>query len=301
MTRRDWLPAVAMLGAVPAVSQIKSQELTKFQIGCMTLPYSSFPLMRALSGIAGAGYQYVGLGTTHNEIQGDRTPVIAPDAASGKARDLAARCRDLGLEPVMMFAGIYVEAPDSIKVHTRRIEQAASAGIRFVITFGKISPGAYDTWIRNLKELGPIARSAGVTLVLKQHGGNTGTGQACSKILSDVADEGVKLCYDAGNVLDYEKLDPIPDIQTCWRDIRAFAIKDHRTVPKNQDCGPGFGEIDHYKLLAPVLRTGLSMPLVCENIFAPLVPRPPVAEGVDALARRAREYMEIVVRGLQSA
>ena len=294
MTRREWLAAAA-------ASQIKTPDLTKFQIGCMTLPYSAFPLKRALSGIAAAGYQFVGLGTTHHEAEGDRVPAIAPDAPAANAKELARRCRDLGLEPVMMFAGIYVEAPDSIKVHTRRIEQAAGGGIRYIITFGKISAGAYEIWIRNLKELGPIARGAGVTIVIKQHGGNTGTGQACAKILSEVADEGVKLCYDAGNVLDYEKLDPIPDIQTCWRDIRAFAIKDHRITPKNQDCGPGFGEIDHYKLLAPVLRTGLTMPLVCENISAPLVPRPVAPEGVDSLARRAREYMEVVIRGLQTA
>ncbi len=58
------------------------------------------------------------------------------------------------------------------------------------------------------------------------------------KILAEVGNEGIKLCYDAGSVLDYEELDPIPDIRTCRRDIRAFAIKDHRTVPKNQDCAP---------------------------------------------------------------
>ena len=43
-----------------------------------------------------------------------------------------------------------------------------------------------------------------------------------SKVLSDVGDDGVKMCYDAGNVLDYEKLDPIPDFQACWRDTRLF-------------------------------------------------------------------------------
>jgi len=50
-----------------------------------------------------------------------------------------------------------------------------------------------------------------------------------------------------------------------------------------------------------VLHTGLTLPLVCENIFAPLVPRPAAPEDVDSLARRAREYLEVVVRGLQSA
>ena len=48
------------------------------------------------------------------------------------------------------------------------------------------------------------------------------------------------------------------------------------------------------------MRTGLDMPLACENIFEPLVPRPVSAEGVDALARRAREFLETVLRGLRS-
>ena len=32
------------------------EKLTQFQIACMTLPYSAFPLERALSGIKDAGY-----------------------------------------------------------------------------------------------------------------------------------------------------------------------------------------------------------------------------------------------------
>lgn len=262
----------------------------------MTLPYSPFPLDRALAGIAKAGHRYVGWGTTHQKV-----PVMAPDAPPEAARTLGARCRDLGLEPVMMFAGIYVEAPESIKVHTRRIEQAAAARIPYIITFGHTQPGAFEAWVRNLKQLGPIARANGVTLTIKQHGGVSGTGRACSKVIAEVADENVRMCYDAGNVLDYEGLDPIPDIEACWRDVRTFAIKDHRRTPKNQDCGPGFGEIDHYKLLTPVLDTGLTIPLVCENIFAPLLSRPREPEGVDALARRAREYLETVVAGLGAA
>jgi sugar phosphate isomerase/epimerase len=265
----------------------------------MTLPYSGFPLQRALAGIAGAGYRFVGWGTTHREASGERVPVLAPDAPTAQAASLAARCRDLGLEPVMMFSGVNVEAPDALPVHARRIQQAAAAKIPFLLTFGKTKPGEYQAWIRTLKQLGPLARASGVTVVIKQHGGETATGRACSKILADVADESVKMCYDAGNVLDYENADPIADIQACWRDIRAFAIKDHRNTPKDEDCGPGFGEIDHYKLLMPVLRTGLAMPLVCENIFAPLIPRPTNPEGVDALARRAREFLELVIRGLQ--
>ena len=199
----------------------------------------------------------------------------------------------------MMFSEIYVAAPESVKVHTRRIEQAAAAGMPFVLTFGDIQAGEHEIWIKNLKQLGPIARDANVTVVIKQHGGNTATGKDCARIVSEVNDPGVKICYDAGNVLDYNNDDPIPDIQACWRDVRAFCVKDHRNTPKDEDCGPGFGEIDHYKLLTPVMKTGLTMPLAFENIFEPLVPRPKNPDGVDALARRSREYIESVLAGLQ--
>ena len=273
---------------------------TEFQVACMTLPYSQFPLARALEGIRGAGYRYVAWGTTHKEDGGRAVPVEASDAAPSKAKELAGRCRDMGLEPLMMFSTIYPEAKDGLEVLTQRLKQAGAARVPQVLTFGHSKGGNRELWVRRFKELGPIARSEGVLLVVKQHGGETGTGEACAAITREVADEGVKVNYDAGNVMDYLDLDPIPDIRKCAGEVRSFCIKDHRNFPKDQDCGPGFGEIDHYKLLAPVAFTGRRMPLCCENIFAPVVPRPMAAEGVDALARRAREFLEVVVAGVQA-
>jgi sugar phosphate isomerase/epimerase len=300
LRRRDVLKAMAGAGAAPLLQQASAQtQATQFQLACMTLPYAEFPLERALTGIASAGYQFVAWGTTHQNSPGRKDPIIAADAPASEAKRLADHCRALGLQPVMLFSQVYVAAPDSVAVHTRRIEQAAAAGMKFVLTFGSIKAGEQESWIRNLKQLAPIARASEVTLVIKQHGGNTATGAHCARIVTEVGDPGVKICYDAGNVLDYNNDDPIADIQTCWKDIRAFAIKDHRNFPKDEDCGPGFGEIDHYKLLAPVLKTGLVMPLAFENIFEPLSRRPTDPAGTDALARRSREYIESVLRGLQ--
>ncbi len=155
-------------------------------------------------------------------------------------------------------------------------------------------------WVKNFKELGPVARDHGVVIVVKQHGGNTGFGAVCAEITREVNDDGVKVSFDAGNVMDYHKVDPIPDLKKCADEVRGFCIKDHRRFPKDEDCGPGLGEIDHYKLLHPVAFTGRAMPLCCENIFAPLLPHPDKPEGVDALARRAREFLELVIRGLQA-
>jgi sugar phosphate isomerase/epimerase len=297
-TRREVLLAGASLAAMPAAAQ--QPKPTNFQMACMTLPYSSFSFERAIQGIAKAGYPYVAWGTRHSDGSGERRDLIEVGAPASQAKELAMRCRDAGLQPVMMFSMVYVGAENSVPAHTSRIAQAAAAGIPFLLTFGEVRPGGYPQWIKDLKQLGPVARQNGVMIVIKQHGGNTATGRDCSKIIADVADESVRMCYDAGNVLDYENDDPIPDIEACWRDVRAFAMKDHRNWPEDQDCGPGFGEIDHYRLLAPVAYTGLDMPMCFENIFEPLTPRPETPEGIDELARRSREYVESVVRGLQT-
>jgi sugar phosphate isomerase/epimerase len=205
----------------------------------------------------------------------------------------------MGMEPVLMFSGIYPEAKDGLEVLTHRLKQAGAAGVPQVLTFGHTKGGDRKLWIERFKTLGPIAKDNNVLLVVKQHGGETGTGEVCAEITREVDHPNVKVNYDAGNVLDYLNKDPIPDIKLCANEVRSFCIKDHRNWPKSEDCGPGLGEIDHYKLLQPVAFAGLTMPLACENIFAPLLPRPDKPEDVDSLARRSREFLELVVRGLQ--
>jgi len=294
------LPALAApKGAEPAAGAGKP---TDFQIACMTLPYSQFPLERALKGIKAAGYKFVAWGTSHREdpTSKERTPVMATDAPPARARELGAKCRDLGLEPVMMFSTVYPEHAQALEILTNRIKQAAAAGIEHVLTFGHTRGGNRQVSIERFKQLGPIAKDHNVMIVVKQHGGSTGTGEACAEIIREVGHPNVWVNYDAGNVMDYLNVDPIPDIQKCAAEVRSFCIKDHRNWPKDQDCGPGLGEIDHYRLLHPVAFTGLKMPLCCENIFAPLVARPTKPEGVDALARRARQYLETVIAGLHT-
>lgn len=306
LPRRTFLQAAAAgLAATQATTaaQIASApgKPSRFQIACMTLPYSQFPLQRSLTGLRDAGYRYVAWGTTHRE-SGKQVPVLAADATPAQARDLGQRCRDLGLEPVMMFSGIYPEAKNGLEVLRARLLQAAAAKVPQVLTFGHTRGGNQQLWVERFKELGPIARQNGVLLVVKQHGGETGTGAACARITREVNDAGIKVNYDAGNVMDYleGKVNPLTDLEACASEVHSFCIKDHRFFPPpHQDCGPGLGEVDHYRLLHKVAFLDRTIPLCCENIFAPRIPRPTNPEGVDALARRAREFLELVVQGIQ--
>jgi sugar phosphate isomerase/epimerase len=307
ISRRLFLQAgastVAVVGAAAADRPSDKNKPTRFQIACMTLPYSRFPLERALKGIKSAGYQHVAWGTTHQE-SGKRVPVLPDNASPEKARELAKKCRDLGLEPVMMFSGVYPEAKNGLEVLKTRLRQASAAGIGQVLTFGHTRGGNRKLWVERFKELAPLARDSGVMVVVKQHGGETGTGKVCADIVREVDRPSIKVNYDAGNVMDYLRLPPdkvLADLRACAAEVRSFCIKDHRDFPPpHRDCGPGLGEIDHYRLLHPVAYTSLTMPLCCENISAPLLPAPKEPEGVDALARRAREFLELVIKGLQA-
>lgn len=286
MTRRDLL-------ATPMALQAGSP--TRFELACMTLPFAAFPFERALLGIRWAGFTRVAWGVTH-----EKRPALALEASPREAAALARQTRDAGLTPVMMFSTVMLEEAGAGAAHKRRVDQAAAAGIPYLLTFGRTAPGQYDAAVAALREAGTHAQQAGVTVLLKQHGGNTGTGLDCLKMLRDVNHPSVRMGYDAGNVMDYESHNPLAEIATCVPEIRALCLKDHRDTPKDEDCAPGLGEIDHYKLLMPLRRTGLTLPLVFENIFEPLVPRPTTAAGVDQLARRSREYIETVLRGLES-
>lgn len=298
LTRRALLQTAAAQGL-----GVQPKPSTNFQIACMTWPYVAFPFERALKGIVSAGYRYVAWGPWHKNAAGENVPVIASDAPAGRAKDLSSRCSDIGLKPVMMFGVTYLEDPDAENIYRRKIAQAQAAEIPYILCFGnpKAPPEARAAWVKHLRILGPVARDAGVTLVIKQHGGPSATGQRCAEILRDVNDEGVRMFYDAGNTLWYANVDPLADIASCLSYIRGFAIKDSRLYSRRVDCGAGLGEVDHFKLLLALARTGLDIPLACESLFEPFVPRPQTPEGVDALARRAREFLESTTRSIQAA
>ena len=131
ISRRNFLAASAGGLALTSTAEAATVQPapknppTRFQVACMTLPYSQFPLQRALTGLRNAGYAHVAWGTTHLE-DGKRVPILARDAPVGRAKDLSSRCRDMGLEPVMMFSDIYPEAKDGFQVLRQRILQAAA-------------------------------------------------------------------------------------------------------------------------------------------------------------------------------
>jgi hypothetical protein len=99
------------------------------------------------------------------EKGGVETPILAGDAPAEQARELGERCRNLGLEPLMMFSGIYPEAAEALKVLQQRILQAEAGGVPQVLTFGHTRGGNRKLWAAVRSD--PWAqRDHGVTIVV---------------------------------------------------------------------------------------------------------------------------------------
>ena len=103
MHRRTFLTTMPMVATVAgwaaqaaAESSPRSvnKKPTQFQIACMTLPYSQFPLQRALEGIARSGFKYVAWGTRHLEGPNRQVSLMELDAKPAEAKKLGDRCRD---------------------------------------------------------------------------------------------------------------------------------------------------------------------------------------------------------------
>ena len=299
MTRRV---ALQTLAAAAAAAQTSSHR-TEFQIACMTIPFQTFSFERGVKGVATAGYKYLAWGPNQTGPDGKRLDTIALDAGVGRARELLRISRDAGLDTVLMFAAFYPENPGAVDAYKKRIDQAQAAGIPHLLSFGSPKSMAEQRapFIKTLRESAEHARTAKVTIAVKQHGGVTATGELTAAVVREVNHPSVVVFYDPGNVWGYMNVDANLDFQKCAAVTRGFAIKDIRAwAGKRSACGPGFGQTDHYAMLGAVASNGGKIPLCCETVTEPLVARPETPEAVEVVARRAREFLDTVVRGISS-
>ena len=229
-------------------------------------------------------------------------PVLAADAPPDRAKELGRTCRDLGLEPLHDVLGRLSRGRRGLDVLKHRIRQAAAAGVAQVLTFGHTKGGNRKLWVETLQGARPDRprpRRDDRRQAARRRDRHRRRPAPRSSARSD--DEGVKVNYDAGNVMDYLDVDPIPDLRDLRRrGPRASASRTTATSPRTRIAAPASARSTTTGCSHPVAFTGRDMPLCCENISAPLLPRPTDPEGIDALARRAREFLEVVIRGLQA-
>lgn len=280
-----------------------SNTATRFQLGALTLPYARWSLDRALEGIAGAGFRYVGLRPGHAD-----GPLLSERPTTGDYAELRRRIERRGLTPSLLFASRGEGNPTERLRND--VDTVAELGIPQLLVI-PVSPAPkfpgerpagerlgemawftrVEGWLRTLEPAVRRAERRGITIVLKPHGGIAGTGEDLALLVERIGSPAVRVCYDPGNVVYYEGVRPEPDLPCVADLVRAVCIKDHRGGQAVVDFPtPGDGDIDHVAIFRALRKADFAGPCLIERIDGLSSP-----EEADSELARGRAYLEQVV------
>jgi sugar phosphate isomerase/epimerase len=234
-------------------------------IGCWTRPWAKEDYRVAFDAVVKAGMKHVAL----TGAKTDTGRVIAPGTPIEQARQVGVEARRRGLEITHVYGGGLPlhQGPDSLQ---RMIDNAAAAEAWSVVLSGLGNEETYEHYIRAITELCDEAEEKQVALVIKPHGGLTGTGPLCRRAIEQIGHRNVSLMYDPGNILYYSEgeLDPLEDCRTVDGLVTAISMKDFR-APRDVAVTPGTGQINFETLLARLREGGFTHGAALIEIVSP--------------------------------
>jgi sugar phosphate isomerase/epimerase len=276
--------SAAALAAAPRYGQ------AGWQIGCYTRPWGKYEYAVAFDAIAEAGFKYIGF----SGIKSKTGRVIAPATPLDEARQMGEEARKRGLEIPNAYGGgipsdTSVEA--GIKALRSLIDNCAAAGVWSVQVSSLGTEKTYAQHIKVIAECCEYAAGKDVAIVLKPHGGLTGTGPLLRKASEAVKHKSFTVMYDPGNILFYSqgKIDPVTDCAALDSHVTGMSVKDYRE-PKKVDITPGSGQVNFLVLMARLRRGGFTHgPLIIECLSPGDLP------ALLQEARKARRFVEQLV------
>ncbi|MFV1967757.1 MAG: sugar phosphate isomerase/epimerase family protein [Pirellulaceae bacterium] len=299
MTRRDFIRRVGALGAagmfpLPAIGACQETlppylKDEGWQIGCWTRPWAKFDYRVAMDEIAEAGFRY--MATTGAKTSTGR--VIAPGTSLAEAERVGEEARQRGLTITNAYGGGIAlhEGRDPL---TKLIDNCAAAGARSVLIAHMGDKNTYDAHCLAIAESCEYAARHKIVIVLKPHGGMTGTGRQLRNALERVNHGHFTLMYDPGNIYYYSdgEIDPVQDVAHVAGLITGVSIKDYQH-PRNVALSPGTGQVEFRELMVKLRNGGFHHgPLLVETL----------APGDQADTRneatKARKFVETLVRGI---
>lgn len=128
------------------------------------------------------------------------------------------------------LAAVTETRPDAVAIATDAIGFAAELGAKVILVpLNAPTPMRYDDaasgWVAALRQAGPIAADAGVTLAMESVGRtHTQSAQRFQKLMEATEGVGVGIYYDIGNAV-YQGFDPLGDIRSLGKAIAQVHIK----------------------------------------------------------------------------
>lgn len=275
--------AVSQLGAATATDGPPYLQDRGWLVGCWTRPWAKEDYRVAMDAIAEAGFQYIAL--TGAKTKTGR--VIAPAATLEESQQVGEEARKRGLTITNVYGGGVSLHPGGESLR-KMIDNCAAAGAWSVLLAHMGNEETFRESCKTVADCCDYAAEKQVVIVLKPHGGTTGTGPQLRRAVELVHHENFTLMYDPGNIYFYSdgQIDPVEDCAGLDGLVTGMSVKDYRH-PKNVALTPGTGQVDFPALMARLGKGGFTHgPLVIETLT------PGDSDHTLKEAKRARRFVQ---------
>ena len=253
----------------------------KVQLGCFSRPWTKYALEVSMEGTAQAGFKNFGFMTA-----GDGPP-LPPNASEDQVANLASLLEKYNLKNLENYTSIPWgdEAVARSALHSY-VDNSHTLGARFMHNSGTNDEGLYDQFLQLMEEAAEYAKSEGIVVMMKPHGGVTATARGLVALMKRVQSDNLKVFYDPGNVLFYTGERPEDDFEELAPYVAGMSIKDETGGVKGSvDVTPGDGDVD-FRALFTILRDhDFDGPCMIEQLGGGTI------EEVHHEATRARDYL----------
>lgn len=299
VTRRSFVARITWggllgLGLAPrAASAFAPEGLPYFQdrgwlVGFWTRPWAQHDYRVGFDAIAKTGASYVAL--TGAKTRTGR--VISVDTTLDEAKQVGEEARQRKLTITTVYGGgVPLEkGPGPLR---KMVDLCEAAGGWSVLLSSVGNTGTYEASCRTVAECADYALEKKIAIVLKPHGGTTGTGPQLRDTIQRIGRSNVTLMYDPGNIYYYSdgKINPLDDCQAVLGHVTAISIKDFRP-PREVALSPGTGQVDFSGLMKRLRDGGFKHGLLVIEVLAPGDLDHTLAE-----AKKAKEFVEKLVAG----
>jgi sugar phosphate isomerase/epimerase len=259
-------------------------------IGCFNRPWANSTFDEALDGIKEAGYRLTGL-LTRTKTEPFIGSGATPDYIENLKKRIAARGLTANLGALSSRHDIPLE--ESIADVNKQIENAGMLGLRYVMSFGVDRPDQYEHYFRVMAAAAAYGQGKGLQVVMKPHGGSSGTSEEILRCIDKVANPNFKIWYDAGNIIHYTGKDPVAELKPVVKYVTGFCAKDCAQMKGDVMIQFGAGKVDFKGVFEGLKAGGFDGPVMVE-CAAP----GDTAAQVTANARANREFLEKVLASL---
>ncbi len=290
MKRREFIQQTALVAAATASLDFTSEAKVNWPIGCFNRPWTKWSFDETLKQIKDAGYTSTGLLSRTRE-----EPFIGANATPEYLENLKKLIAASGLVANMgaLSSRHNIPLEDSIREVRKQIDNAKFLSLEYVLSFGADNPEQFAQYYKVMSDAAAYAQEKGVKLVMKPHGGISGSAKEILGVIKEVNHKNFSIWYDAGNIIHYTGKDPVAEIEPIAPHITGFCAKDCGEMKGDVMIQFGAGKVDFANVFKKLKTGGFNGPVMVECCKIGATP-----EETTANARANREFLEKALAAL---